>query len=1003
MNADETVGSTPSLSIDPKPRRKRRVMAVLLLLGLAGLLAGGVGMVHWVNRPDADLLRREGHAAYLSGDYQLAVKLADQALTLNPEDTEAAFLAGKARESLGEYERAIEDFSRIGESDRELYRDARYRMGHIWMHRLGRPTEAENAFRDVLRVSPNHVETLADLTMLLGVASRQNESIPLILRLFKQGQVTVDWLTLLSDSEGRLENPELMKRFREQSPSDPNVQLALGWEVWNSPRFVDLASARKILEKGLAAHPRFLPLREALVKVLWELGDAAEVAAHLKYCFEENPVSVRLWVIRGELAEQDQQPQAAARCYWEAYRIAPANRESTFHLAEILAQLGKNELAEPLRDRLGELRELKQAQDVLLNSEHTSTEPLRTVVTRLERVGRLWEAWGWCQIAAKIAPGETWPRTQAASYQTELKRCPESQVCTQPFPVDMDISEFPLPSWKSLAHTPARPNERESSPAVSFRNDAETAGLQFQYFNSPHAENEGQRMCEFPGGGCGVLDYDGDGWPDLYLTQGCRWPVDENSTAHVDRLFRNLGNGRFQDVTKEAKLNENRFSSGVAVGDFDNDGFPDLYIANLGRNRLYHNNGDGTFEDVTATSNTDDPAWTSSCVMVDLNGDTLPDIYSVNYLKGPDVYERICRHGDGKPRMCMPFQFEGAQDQLFLNRGDGRFQNITATSGIEQPDGKGLGVIAADFTEDGLVDLFIANDTVMNFLFINLTPSAGGAIRLTEEALVRGVALNGSGKAEGCMGIAVDDANGDGRLDLFVTNFHQETNTLFLQTQPGLFHDLTRRANLANSSLTQLGFGTQFLDADLDGQQDLIVTNGHIDDLSPYGRPYKMPTQFFYNRGKGRFRELPPREVGEWFKVQALGRAMAKCDWNRDGKEDVVISYLDRPAALLTNRTEHQNNFLVLRFCGVDSARDAFGLKVHLTAGGTSRTLQLTAAGGYQASNQTRLVVGLGSANRVEELEIEWPSGRRQHFQNLPSNREWVIQETAEQPLSFPK
>jgi len=333
--------------------------------------------------------------------------------------------------------------------------------------------------------------------------------------------------------------------------------------------------------------------------------------------------------------------------------------------------------------------------------------------------------------------------------------------------------------------------------------------------------------------------------------------------------------------------------------------------------------GDGTFEDVTGISGTGDPRWTYSCVIADLNGDSLPDIYSVNYLESNDVYERICRHRDGLPRLCMPFQFDGAQDQLYLNLGDGRFENVTGTAGIQHKDGKGLGIVVADFTDDNQPDIFVANDTVANFLFVNQSATSPGTLAFADEGVIRGVAFNGSGKAEGCMGVAVDDADGDGRLDLFVTNFHQETNTLFLQSGPGLFKDQTTRSGLAANSLPLLGFGAQFLDADLDGAPDLIATNGHIDDLSAYGRPYKMRTVLYWNQGSGQFREVPARVAGEFFQAEALGRGMAKWDWNRDGREDVTVSFLDRPAALLTNTTRTTGHFIALTFSGKQSSRDA--------------------------------------------------------------------------------
>ncbi|MBW3543639.1 MAG: CRTAC1 family protein, partial [Planctomycetes bacterium] len=491
-----------------------------------------------------------------------------------------------------------------------------------------------------------------------------------------------------------------------------------------------------------------------------------------------------------------------------------------------------------------------------------------------------------------------------------------------------------------------------------------------------------------------------------------------NPQPSLDRLFRNLGNGRFEDVTLAATIIEDRFSQGATVGDFDSDGFPDLYVANIGGNRLFRNNGDGTFSDVTERTATAGDRWTTSCLMADLNGDALPEIYAVNYLSGEDVFTRVCNDRGGSG-ICMPQHFPAAQDQLYLNLGDGRFEDITERAGIAVPDGKGLGIVAADFLGRGRLDLFIANDAVPNFFFENQTsgprpstldsrPSSGPQLStlnprpstplFSEQALLKGVALNRGGQAEACMGVAAGDADGDGRIDLFVTNFHLESNTLYLQREGGWFDDATRDAGLRQPSLSLLGFGTQFLDADLDGRLDLIVTNGHIDDFTSDGTAYRMPPQFFRGLGGGRFQELPADSLGPYFAERYLGRGLARLDWNRDGREDVVVSHLDAPAALLTNETQPAGHFLVIRLVGVESNRDAIGATVTVRTADAVETGQLTAGDGYLASNQRQLVFGLRTAQRVEEMLVRWPSGREERFVDLAVDAELIAVEGAPAP-----
>jgi hypothetical protein len=563
-----------------------------------------------------------------------------------------------------------------------------------------------------------------------------------------------------------------------------------------------------------------------------------------------------------------------------------------------------------------------------------------------------------------------------------------------------------LPRWDATAAgTGPRATAASNEHRARFTDVAASAGLRFQYFTGAVAATRGKRMYEFTGGGIAVLDYDGDGWPDLYLTQGCAWPPREGAAEHLDRLYRNRGDGTFEDVTERAGLREARFSQGVTVGDFDNDGHPDLYVANIGANRLFRNHGDGTFEDVTELSGTAGNRWTTSCLLADLNGDTWPDIYAVNYLSGDDLFDRICEAPGGQLEICPPHIFAAAQDQLYINLGDGRFEEQTDSAGIAIPQGKGLGIVAADFEGSGRLSLFIANDAVPNFYFVNQTPQRGGKLAFVEQGLASGLALNASGNPQACMGIAAGDADQDGRLDLFVTNFYQESNTLYLQQAPNLFADATRAAGLEEPSFLMLGFGTQFLDGDLDGRPDLVVANGNVGEDPELRIPYRMRPQYFANLGGeagARFAELPAAKAGPYFAGEYLGRGLARLDWNRDGREDFAVTHLDAPAALLSNETPRKHHFLALHLRGVASDRDAIGSTVRVTAGARTWVRQLTAGDGYQASNQRMLLFGLGSEAQVQQVEIRWPSGGVQTYADLPVDREWLLIEGRAQARLIP-
>jgi hypothetical protein len=592
-------------------------------------------------------------------------------------------------------------------------------------------------------------------------------------------------------------------------------------------------------------------------------------------------------------------------------------------------------------------------------------------------------------VARLKDPKETWPIQTLRRLQPSLVTCRTLILDSADFVARMNLRSYPLPAWRnSGSPIPSRDAPVSSEGRVAFTDEANSTGLQFTYHNGA-TSGDSESLFEFDGGGVAVLDYDGDDWPDLYLTQGGPLPFEAVPRSDADRLFRNLGNGRFLDVTSAARLHEIAYSQGVTVGDVNNDGFPDLYVANIGPNSLYLNNGDGTFTDATQASGTAGAEWTSSCVVADINGDALPDVYAVNYLGLEELRSRLCLKSS--PNRCTPDQFPSEPDRLYLNRGNGQFEEVTRPAGIVDLDGRGLGIIAADFDASHRVSLFVGNDMSRNFFFANQTSARGAAPSFSERALLQGIATDSRGAPKASMGIAAGDANGDGLFDLFITNFYRESNNLYLQQPDHTFSDATWTANLAESGFYMLGWGAQFLDGELDGFPDLIVTNGHVHKPSDSVIPYHMAPQYFRNAGQGRFVELPAATVGEFFAGKYLGRSLARLDWNRDGLEEACISHLNSPAALLLNRTRDHGHYLAVRLVGVDSDRDAIGATVHVISGGRESKRQLMAGDGYQASNQRRLVFGLGTSEQIEAVNVNWPSGLSESFSNLEIDEEYVL------------
>ncbi len=561
----------------------------------------------------------------------------------------------------------------------------------------------------------------------------------------------------------------------------------------------------------------------------------------------------------------------------------------------------------------------------------------------------------------------------------------------------VDLSDLPRPKVES-AGLPSRLSQAEGPYRAEFAEVARSVGIDFMYVPAPDDSTEGKRVVELTGGGVAALDYDADGWPDLFFTQGGLLP-EPGPDAPSDRLFRNVG-GRFEDASAVAGLGSSDYGQGTAVGDYNGDGFADVYVCNLGVNRLFVNNGDGTFGDVTSALPHGLADWSTSAAMADLTGDGLPDLYVTNYLAGDDLFTAICQQdSNSPPRICTPDEFDAAQDRLLVNLGDGRFADQTDSAGIVVPGGKGLGVLVADFLDSGNLQVFVANDGVPNFFFV---PQPGKSPLLVESAASLGLAMNGEGQAQACMGMAAGDADGDGRLDVFVTNFDRESNTLY-RNGDGLFEDASRPAGVREPSYRLLGFGTQFLDADLDGDEDLILTNGHVDDFSDDGTPYRMRAQYLENRGRGVFVERFGAEAGEFFDQEHLGRGLCRLDFNRDGRPDAAITHLDTPAALLANRADPSGHFLKLRLVATVGARDAVGAVVTVTSGDWSHTLQRVAGDGYQCANESVQMFGLGDRGQSVRLDVRWPDGSTQAFSEVAADADVVCVQGQARARVLPK
>ena len=787
--------------------------------------------------------------------------------------------------------------------------------------------------------------------------------------LVRGGQAGLQELALFADLQRPVDRREYLAECAAAAPEDPYPEYGLiAHDFWDGRTDGLVGRLRSLVKR----HPDLSAPQSLLGEILAE-GPPAEFAA---WDAALPPGAERwpgVWLARGLFAKRQGEPAAASECFLKSARGSHGNRRAVYQLSQTLTALGHPRAAEAAA-RADELMKLTALLDEALESEGRHEPALRDVAASLLRLGRVWEACGWGYVARQRFPAAKWPGTLFERYGQQLTdsfpmQRPEEDVVAR---VELPRGE---PFNDVLARLGAVPAERTAGPGEgTFRFEA-VDSLDFTHVNGADPSTEGPRMFEQNGGGVGVLDFDGDGRPDVLMTQGLEWAGGASeptpSATLRDRLYRGRGADGFQDVTEQALPADGGYGQGPAAGDFDGDGFADLYVANFGVNQLLRNLGDGTFEDVSAEAGLSESAWTASAAMADLDGDGVCDLMDANYLAGDAVYTAIC---DG--RACSPSVFSGADNRLLRGDGSGGLRPVLAGGGVA--DSKSLGLVAVP--SGGELAVFVSNDQTRNFLYRAAPP---GDAEPPEDALMTGLAYNVDGLPMACMGIAAGDADGDGRLDLFVTNFSEEDNTLYRQDAGGLFSDATKTAGLAGVSWPYVGWGTQFLDADLDGWQDLVLVNGNVDDDTVDGGEFTMRPQAFRNEG-GRFRELA-EEAGDFFGGKRLGRGLARLDWDGDGRPEFIVSNMLERASVLRNVTPSAGNFLAVRLRATGSPRDAVGATLTAEAGGRSLTRWLTAGDGFQASNERVVRFGLGEADAVDELRVEWPSGRTQTLRGVPA------------------
>lgn len=523
---------------------------------------------------------------------------------------------------------------------------------------------------------------------------------------------------------------------------------------------------------------------------------------------------------------------------------------------------------------------------------------------------------------------------------------------------------------------------------IQFVDVTQEAGIHWRHVDG----RSGQKyFMETLGSGAAFFDYDLDNDPDLYFVNSAPLPGYQAEQIPTNCLYENNGDGTFTDVTDRAGVGDIGYGHGCAVGDYNNDGALDLYVTNYGTNRLYRNNGDGTFTDVAAVAGVTEPRWSTSCAFADYDRDGHLDLYVVNYIVFSIDENPWCGLKEkGIRAYCEPDNFPAQSDTLFRNNGDGTFTDVTKSAGIYNTTGKGLGVVWGDYNNDSTPDIYVANDSTENLFYRN-----NGDGTFAEVGFMIGVALSEDGAAENGMGTAFGDWNNDGWLDLTVTNYAQQTNTLYQNDGDGFFTDATAMTKTGQITYPYLGWATAFIDYDNDGYGDIFVANGHLHENLPeleQEGAYGQHNLLFQNQHDGTFTEVSA-SLGPGMKLADVSRGATFADYDLDGDIDIVVSNSNAPPRLLRNEGGNQNNWLQIRLIAKHGSSDAIGTHVKVTTGALTQTREVRSGDGYLSQRELKLHFGIGALEHVDSIAVRWHSGAQQRVKGVPANQVITLKE----------
>lgn len=927
----------------------------------------------------------EAKEAMNADDTPTAVQRLTEHLIQEPSDTEAVWMLAQLAEEQGDLNKALELSESIASRNSPFVNEAATFSVDVALA-LKDDHRYELALRRWVDVTRDKAVAYDRLWKHLLRHGRTMEAAAIADRLVSQGQASRKHLmSLLFRGQSYPRPPE------ETNPNQPD---------WLEQHFAPgLGRARLYFDEG-----KFDLARDELEAFL---ADDATAESLDTAC--ANALLGRTYA---ELQDDDQFVQWHANHdppieqhadYWSAigcHHFSHREFESAVHALLVALQMNRTDLVNHQRlkqslkamDRI-DWSDSFEARATLLNETHERSkeligeshniEALRHISQHLLQLGRPLESLSWTE--SSLSPSATTQRRQIAQQRKRLTSVPDLQkMMREDATLGLNPNDFAIkpisPSATSIAKTVTWNSPARKGLQIDIHNVASELELHFQWHTAETTDLSSIALYESLGGGVGVIDYDNDGRPDLYFAQGSGDPPAFRGTR-TNQLFRNLGT-RFESVETSTQTSDISYSQGIAVGDVNQDGWPDLLVGNIGRNRLFLNCGDGTFQDATERMLGLADRFTSSMAIADITGDALPDLFEVNYIQLEHAFDPPQFDHDGRELMQGPLSQLPQSDCWYRSNGHGAFVGEEISESIAA-SGTGLGVVITNMDAEPDMEVFIGNDARPNHLFpTHVGPSA-------DVSYLRGVACGRFGMPTACMGIATGDFNRDGRFDIHISNFYGESDNLFLQTPSGVFRDAAPSRRLPERSNLYVGFGSKAIDVDADGWLDLVTTNGHIFDQSEEGQPFRQRPLLMKNESDS----FSARTVSStnYFDQPVLGRGLAKLDWNKDGRTDLVVTHLDAPAALLDLAPQVSGNWICLELIGCRSERDAIGAEVRIHTSHGRQVDWVTAGDGYLCSDEACLSFGIADCKQIQQVSVQWPSGNIQEWADLSANQRYLL------------